>query len=222
MIGQLHEQAELDAVRFIGEVLGPLFLGDPVKDAACREVIAQFAQLDAEQVSEEWPFVEPDDARDVLTPMCQSASEVTLAHGQALELLADEYRRLFVGPATKPAPPWGSVYTDKECVVFGQSCLQLRHWMRHQGIQREDGNSEPEDHIGRLFLLLAWCAQHKPVLVDELLSAHILPWSSHFLEQLYDAAEHPFYKGLAQLGRFSLEGMKEVFGLEVVYPRFYR
>ena len=42
-----------------------------------------------------------------------------------------EYRRLFVGPGHLPAPPWGSVYTDRECVIFGEATLI--------GIQRERG-----------------------------------------------------------------------------------
>ena len=67
-----------------------------------------------------------------------------------------EYRRLFVGPAPKPAPPWGSVYTDRECVVFGESTLALRAWMRAQGIARLVDDKTPEDHIGLMLVLMAW------------------------------------------------------------------
>ena len=134
-----------------------------------------------------------------------------------------EYRRLFVGPLAKPAPPWGSVYTDKDMVVFGASTMQLRDWMRRNGIAIEKGESdEPEDHIGTMLVLLAWLAEERPELVDEFLRDHLLTWSSHFLEQLEEAAEQPFYEGLANLTRKSLEGLQEERELEVAYPRFYR
>lgn len=44
--------------------------------------------------------------------------------------LVEKYRRLFVSPTPKPAPPQGFVYTNKECVVFGLTTLDLR--ARHQ------------------------------------------------------------------------------------------
>ena len=71
-------------------------------------------------------------------------------------------------------------------------------------------------------VLLAWLAEERPELVDEFLCDHLLTWSSHFLEQLEEAAEQPFYEGLANLTRKSLEGLQEERELEVAYPRFYR
>lgn len=62
---------------------------------------------------------------------CDNADAVGLALSDALVW---EYRRLFVGPAAKAAPPWGSVYTDRECVIFGRSTLALREWLRHVGV----------------------------------------------------------------------------------------
>ena len=53
-----------------------------------------------------------------------------LVAGADNEELVWEYRRLFVGPGHLPAPPWGSVYTDHECVIFGEATLALRAWMR--------------------------------------------------------------------------------------------
>ena len=126
-----------------------------------------------------------------------------------------------MGPGRKPAPPWGSVYTDRECVVFGASTLALRAWMREHGIERLSDAADPEDHIGYVLLLMAWVAKHRPELLVEFLGEHVLTWSSHFLEQ-FEAAEHAFYRGLASLTRSTLEGIGEELSIEVVYPRFYR
>ena len=73
-----------------------------------------------------------------------------------------------------------------------------------------------------MLLLMAWIAGHKPELLEEYLRDHLLTWSSHMLEELEGAAQHPFYRGLAQLTRESLEGIATEMGIQVEYPRFYR
>lgn len=211
---QVREQ-----VSFAGGMLGPLFLNDPKTDAdAVETLIRAFAALDVSAAAAEWPFVGEAAAR-ALGEMRDGAHA---AIEEDMDALMWEYRRLFVGPGRKPAPPWGSVYTDRECVVFGESTLALRAWMRAHGIERLGGTADPEDHIGYLLLLMAWVAEHRPELLGEFLRDHVLTWSSHFLEQLEEAAEHAFYRGLASLARMTLEGIGETLALEVVHPRFYR
>lgn len=203
----------------IGSTLGPLFLNDPDHDAQRIEAGLQaLATLDVDAAAAEWPFVSTDQAKEALAKMKEG-----LQAGLSDEVLVWEYRRLFVGPAAKPAPPWGSVYTDKDKVVFGASTMELRAWMRKNGIAITKAESdEPEDHIGTLLVLLSWLAEERPELVEEFLTAHVLTWSSHFLVQLEEAAQHPFYEGLAQLTRLSLEGVQEELDLQVEYPRYYR
>lgn len=206
-------------IALVGSVLGPFFLNDPRLDGeAIKPGLQAMAQIDVEAAAEEWPFVPTEAARESFEKMQRG-----LAAGLDDDALVWEYRRLFVGPAAKPAPPWGSVYTDKDMVVFGATTMELREWMRRGGIALVKGDSdEPEDHIGTMLELGAWLAQERPELVKEFLRDHLLPWSSHFLEQLEEAAEQPFYEGLASLTRASLEGMQERLAIEVEYPRFYR
>ena len=204
------------AVAFIGASLAPFFLNDPrTGDAA--DAFAALAELDAEAAAAEWPFVEEAEARASLAAMVRG-----LAAGADNEELVWEYRRLFVGPAPKPSPPWGSVYTDRECVVFGESTLALRAWMRAQGIARLVDDKTPEDHIGLMLVLMAWIARNQPADLDDYLRLHLLPWSSHFLDELAEAAKQPFYEGLARLAKASLEGIQSERALDVAYPRFYR
>lgn len=216
----MHEKLKQDDFRgrvaFVGETLGPLFLQDPVKGDA-QTVFAAIADLDPLQAGCEWPFVDDASAQRLLGLMVEG-----LGKGIDDDALVWEYRRLFVGPAKKPAPPWGSVYTDRECVVFGESTLALRRWMRENGIERTTDEKTPEDHIGLMLVLLAWLAANKPELIEPYLQDHVLTWSSHFLDQLAEAAEHPFYKGLALLAKESLEGLQRELDLEVAYPRYYR
>lgn len=204
-------------IAFVGESFGPLFLSDPT-DETIKPAFAAIKDLNAAEAAKEWPFVDYELALAALKTMQQ---EETFAK-KANDDLVWEYRRLFVGPAAKLAPPWGSVYMDKEGVVFGESTLALRQWMRENGIERIGGNETPEDHIGIMLLLMAWVALYKPQLLDDYLSQHLLTWSSHFLTQLEGAAKHPFYKGMAQLTKASLEGIQQALKLEVKEPKFYR
>ncbi len=71
------------------------------------------------------------------------------------ESLPQARQRLFIGPYALPSPPWGSVWLDRESVLFGDSTLALRQWMRENGIQFEMQQNEPEDHFGSLLLLAA-------------------------------------------------------------------
>ena len=205
-----------EAIAFVGETLGPFFLQDPAKGDA-GPAFEAMAALDAEAAAAEWPFADEGEAHAALRLMVDG-----LAAGAEDEALVWEYRRLFVGPAPKPAPPWGSVYTDRECVVFGASTLELRRWMRGRGIARQVDDRTPEDHIGLMLALMAHLARNRPDDLDAFLQKHLLTWSSHFLDELAEAAAHPFYEGLARLTKASLEGIQDELALDVVYPRFYR
>ncbi|OUO89787.1 DMSO reductase maturation protein DsmD [Gordonibacter sp. An230] len=211
-----ESRAVLEAVAFAGDALAPFFLQDPLTGDA-EASFGAIAALDPAAAAAEWPFVAEDEARADLGLMVAG-----LADGREADGLVWEYRRLFVGPAPKPAPPWGSVYTDRECVVFGASTLELRRWMREHGVKRLGGEGEPEDHIGLMLALMAHLARNQPADLDEYLQKHLLTWSSHFLDQLAEAARQPFYEGLARLAKATLEGIQNVRGLEVSYPRFYR
>ena len=211
-----NKDAVLEGVVFVGETLGPLFLNDP-KTGDAGAAFQALAELDVDAAAAEWPFVDDEEAARDLGLMKEG-----LAKGAEDDDLVWEYRRLFIGPAPKPAPPWGSVYTDRECVVFGQTTLELRAWMREQGIERLVDDKTPEDHIGLMLVLMAWIARNQPADLDDYLRLHLLPWSSHFLDELAEAAKQPFYEGLARLAKASLEGIQSERALDVAYPRFYR
>lgn len=206
------------AVRFVGSTLSQFFLNDP-STGALDDALAAMEALDVDAAAVEWPFVEQDAAKCGLARMNEGAKQRHEDDGESLKW---EYRRLFVGPQALPAPPWGSVYTDRDCVVFGESTLALRSWMRARGVQRLSDEKTPEDHIGLVLAMAGWLAAEKPELVGEFLRLHVLPWSGHMLDELESAAEHPFYEGLAAIANASLAGMQDAFGLEVAVPRFYR
>lgn len=205
----------LEGIAFVGETLGPLFSHDPA-DGEADGLYAALAAADPAEAGAAWPFGDRALAAEALAEVAQG-----LADGVDDDLTW-EYRRLFVGPGPKAAPPWGSVYTDRESVVFGEATLALRQWMRACGVRRLGQEAEPEDHIGTMLSLMAWLARERPELLDEYLADHLLPWAPHFLVVMGEQAGHPFYRGLAALTRLSLEGIRDQRGLQVTEPRFYR
>lgn len=208
----------VDAIVFAGASLAPFFLNDPrTGDAA--DAFAALAELDVAAAAAQWPFA-GDEVAAVEGAL--AAMKEGLAAGADHDDVVWEYRRLFVGPGHLPAPPWGSVYTDRECVVFGESTLALRAWMRTVGVERLADERTPEDHIGLMLALLSFLAAERPELVDDYLRDHLLTWAPHYLEVLEEATTHPFYRGLAQLTRASLEGLGAARELSVTLPRFYR
>lgn len=208
-------ECTLESVATVTQTLGMLFSLDPKLDAEASALLDMLADMDVDAVADGWPALDGDDAHSVLEDLRQGAA------GDR-SMLAVEYRHLFVGPESLDAPPYGSVYTDCDQVVFGESMLALRSWMRRVGIGADGLQGGPEDHIGTMLLLLSWIAENKPFLLDEYLSDHLLTWAPHYLEQLETCAGDGFYGSLARLTRQTLDGIQKERNVHVVLPRFYR
>jgi TorA maturation chaperone TorD len=193
-MSEIVSSEECEAIGFCGQVLGALFLTDP-KEPEFQSLRAQLEQLSS---FEEWPF---GDGADLKVAYALMQEGLVGADGD----LAREYQRLFIGPHHFNAPAWGSVYLDKDQVLFGASLLELRQWMRENGITINEDKREPEDHIGKMLVLLGWLAVEKPALIRDFLGEHLMPWAPRYLELLQKDARQPFYEGLAVLTRVSLE-----------------
>ncbi|MFC0229194.1 Tat proofreading chaperone DmsD [Serratia aquatilis] len=184
----------LEKIALTGRVLGVLLYAPP-ESKECQPLLASLA--DAQWLTE-WPY---EGAQEAAALIAEGLA------GNQPETLAEAYQRLFVGPYALPAPPWGSVYLDRESVLFGDSTLRLRQWLRVNGIEAQRQQNEPEDHIGTLLMMAAWLAEeHQQTMISALLAQHLLPWAPRYLELLQQHAGHPFYKGVAQLAQITLAG----------------
>lgn len=193
---------------FTARVMGALFYFAPDSEQAAPLVTA-LTQGDWQQ---DWPL-----------PPGQLAPIADTLRQQADEALPDAWQRLFIGPWALPAPPWGSVWLDRESVLFGDSTLALRQWMRDNGIAFEMAQNEPEDHFGTLLLLAAWLAETgRNAERDQLLAWHLLPWSSRFLAVFVENAGHPFYRALGQLTQLTLADWQSTLLIPVVEKPLYR
>lgn len=195
--------------------LAPLFLESPIGGRANKALAIWKSELEA--LRDEWPYITEDEASQTFGEIAEGLAEETSATS-----LRDEYMRLFVGPQHLEAPPWGSVYTDPDGVLFGASTLELRNWLRANAISFAPGPSQAEDHIGILLELAAYLADKHPELQRKFFEQHLLPWAHRYLELLADAARHPFYQGLAHLADATFAGIGETFTLHPRTMRLYR
>ena len=194
-------------------ILGTLFLCKPESKEA-RAVIDALC----EAPTGDWPFGSEDDlaaSAVLLKAICGDP-------GSFEQSLSKDYQKLFVGPFSLAAPPWGSVYLDYESVICGCSTLALQEWMRANGLVISRDHNEPEDHVGLMFMLLSWLAVNRPELISEYMEAHFCTWVPHFCDLMEEKAETPFYQGVAMLARTTLLAISDELGLQIVEPRFYR
>ncbi len=186
----MNQPRFVEAIAITGRVLGGLFYYDPQSENIAPLIAAFRDGSWAQQWPESIPF------KPELVDSFQVASD---------EPLSEAFQRLFVGPYALPAPPWGSVWLDRENVLFGDSTLVLRQWMREKGIAFEAQQNEPEDHFGTLLMLAAWLKENnRDEEWQQLLGWHLLPWSGRFLEEFIAHAEHPFYRSLGELAQQTL------------------
>lgn len=135
--------------------------------------------------------------------------------------LDEAYQILFIGPNALPAPPWGSVYLDKESVVFGDSLLRLREFLSNNQIAFSLNQNEPEDHIGLMLMLAAYLAEENPILIKPFFVEHLLPWAYRFLA-LLNAENTPFYQGVGELTEVLLQHWQENLEIQPATFQLYR
>ena len=184
----MKEVSHRESFAIIARALGAVFYFPPDSEQAAQLVTA----LTTTDWYRDWPLAE-----ESLLPVADSLRATTD------ETLPEAWQRLFIGPWALPAPPWGSVWLDRESVLFGESTLALRQWMRDNGITFDMPQNEPEDHFGTMLM-------------------HLLPWSQRFLTVLRENARHPFYVGIAELAQMTLVDWQSRLPIPVIEKTLYR
>lgn len=203
------EMSHGEIVKVTGKPLGALLYYSPVSNEL-KEIMAV---IENGSSFEEWPFGEAEELKEIQSLIAESVRNK--------EKINEDYKRLFVGPDKLSAPPWGSVYLDRESVIFGCSTLELRQWQKEHGISTVMGAKEPEDHIGLMLMLASYLAENQEDVLQEYLADHLFPWCFRYLKLLEKHADTPFYKGLARLSALTLNGWKDLLSVTPQIRKLY-
>jgi TorA maturation chaperone TorD len=126
-----------------------------------------------------------------------------------------EYFDLFVGLGRGELLPYGSYYLSG--FLHERPLARLRAHLARLGIERADGQSEPEDHAAILCEVMAGLANGElpaPAGADrELFEQHVSPWTGRFFADLERAQAADFYRRVATLGRLFIEIETAAFAL---------
>ena len=125
-----------------------------------------------------------------------------------LEEAKDEYTRLFIGPVSLVAPPWESVYGQKDAMLFQESTLEVRNTYRQFGLLPEGYPRVADDSLALELHFMALLAQrsldafyagkYDDLAADlsgsaDFLKKHLLVWVPKFLERMKGARSNILY-----------------------------
>jgi TorA maturation chaperone TorD len=120
---------------------------------------------------------------------------------------AREYFTLFVGLGRGELLPYASYYLTG--FLQGRPLASLRQALQRIGIERLDGQAEPEDHAAILLEIMAGLAGGAipaPAGTDhQIFDEHLAPWMARFFSDLQQAASAGFYASVGMLGRTFME-----------------
>jgi TorA maturation chaperone TorD len=117
--------------------------------------------------------------------------------------LSQEYFDLFIGLGRGELLPYGSYYLAG--FLHERPLARLRADLTRLGIEREEGNVEPEDHVAILCEIMARLASGSfpaPFGADrEFFQKHMAPWIGQFFSNLEKAQSADFYRQVGAVGR---------------------
>ena len=145
-------------------------------------------------------------------------AHVALAEAAAetsAERIEREYFDLFIGLGRGELLPYASYYLTG--FLHERPLARLRADLGPLGIERVDGNYEPEDHAATLCEIMAGLVGGSlpaPEGSDRhIFEKHLSPWIGRFFADLERADAARFYRHVGTLGRVFMEIEKEAFAL---------
>ena len=144
--------------------------------------------------------------------LAEAASE---ARGDAARV-ASEYFELFVGVGRGELLPYGSYYLTG--FLHERPLARLRADMSMLGIERAEGLSEPEDHLGIICEIMAGLVLRRfdaeQGTEQRFFLRHVEPFALRFFTDLSVAQGARFYRAVGALGQSFIGIEAEAFGME--------
>lgn len=150
------------------------------------------------------------------TPL--GAAHVALAQaadGASAPKIEREFFDLFIGVGRGELMPYGSYYLTG--FLHERPLARLRADLRSLGLERAQGQSEPEDHAAILCEIMAGLVGREfHASVDaqrRFFEKHLAPWIGRFFADLEGAAAADFYRRVGTIGRLFIDVETEAFAL---------
>ena len=137
------------------------------------------------------------------------------ASGANAERVGREFFDLFIGLGRGELLPYASYYLTG--FLHERPLARLRDDLNALGIERAEGNCEPEDHAAILCEIMAGVTGGRfaaPEGTDrQLFEKHLVPWIGRFFADLERAEHADFYRHVGALGRLFVQVEMEAFAL---------
>jgi TorA maturation chaperone TorD len=150
------------------------------------------------------------------TPL--GVAHIALAQAAAdtsVDAIEREYFDLFIGIGRGELMPYGSYYLTG--FLHERPLARLRGDLITLGIERAEGEVEPEDHAAILCEIMSGLASRRfpaPAGSDEkIFENHMAPWIGRFFTDLERAEAAKFYRSVGALGRVFIDIETEAFSL---------
>ena len=151
------------------------------------------------------------------TPLGRAMSAVGAAADIRLAgAIAKEHFDLFVGVGRGELLPYASYYLTG--FLYERPLVRVRQDLKRLGLERGEGYTEPEDHVGFLFEAMAGLILRR---VDaeahedrRFFERHVQPWAEKFFDDLAKIETARFYQSVGALGREFMRIEHEAFLLD--------
>jgi len=147
---------------------------------------------------------------DMMAHACQFLTELRedIQRPEFLDRAKNEYTVLFIGPAKLVAPPWESVYRNKQEMLFQESTLAVREFYRKFNMLPEGYPRIPDDGLALELHFMAKLSEKALNALREdridwlkyylngqniFLSNHLLIWIPMFVERMAGATSDYLY-----------------------------
>ena len=179
-----------------------------------RELVGLFDSGRIEEFLESWQYVGLDPTESIAKAadwLAQWPSQET-----ALKELEKEYTRLFVNAYTGViAPPYSSVYLNKERLVWGKSTAEVARLYEATGLGIADNFHDIPDHIAAELEFASYLiaeqqkgeqdgschTQELASIEKKLLREHLFRWAPAFFSRVIEYSKVTFYREIARLGQ---------------------
>jgi len=150
------------------------------------------------------------------TPLGRAHLALAQAAGNAnAEIIEREFFNLFIGVGRGELLPYGSYYLTG--FLNERPLVRLRQDLRANGIERIEGQIEPEDHVATLCEVMAGFASGQfaaaPGMQQLFFERHLAPWVGQFFVDLERAEAADFYRYVGAIGSLYIETEAKAFAL---------